>query len=631
MIGVKRPQGVWFAWLWLSVLAGSGAAGNPGGSPDTTHATADTTRAAAQEAAAHTEDPRDRFSFDPADTVRNREFWTRHAFSIDHFFESWPRFVIGRRGPIGADAEFSRYGIGRGRGVLHLGAVTLNDPQDDRIPLALVPTTPFGMMVTARSGSDFFPDAENIEGSYQIIEPAPPTSKPVAAFELSKGDRDLRQRRVRISSIEGPVGVDFEFDEVLNDGYGFDARGLIDGSGYGRSSTRIQGGNLRGALAGDVGYVFSFRRFESVQNGDLENAQAELRRDGHVAMIRTSLKAVHLTVFERSHSASVPDSSSSNHTAGVFVSVPMTWRGAGFTLGAGYEDIHSRQFAGQESNSRLQKGHVGATGRASLPGGIVAVLRGNATHHFDMSTDWGAGVALSRRLGSDNHAFVELSRGFRKPNLAELFGPRHPVTMNPSIEIVGNRDVGSETALEGSAAWQTRVGGFTNEARATAISVRDPILYETVSGQGNLLSPENSDPEDLVVLEDRAHFRMSVLGAILEVAGSIEYSPTDKGRFFSGVPESRAIAWTAIERDFFKKTSGVRLSAEYQYGGPRVAGSPDELPTYDVVNLKLVVRVIDAHVYIQWLNVTDEKYQTVWPYLMTPRTFVYGLEWTIFD
>jgi len=31
------------------------------------------------------------------------------------------------------------------------------------------------------------------------------------------------------------------------------------------------------------------------------------------------------------------------------------------------------------------------------------------------------------------------------------------------------------------------------------------------------------------------------------------------------------------------------------------------------------------------LNVTDEAYETVWPYLETPRTFVYGVEWTFFD
>jgi hypothetical protein len=162
--------------------------------------------------------------------------------------------------------------------------------------------------------------------------------------------------------------------------------------------------------------------------------------------------------------------------------------------------------------------------------------------------------------------------------------------------------------------------------------VQDPIAYETSPEAPSLKTAQNGEPGDLFVLEDRAHFRQPILwGAVFEVAGSIEYAPGDKSRFFEGVPEYRATAWAALGADLFRKTSAFRLSAEYLYGGERSAGSVDPLPPYDVVNLKFLLRIIDARLYVQWLNITDEKYQTVWPYLMTPRTFVYGVEWTIFD
>lgn len=637
MTRAKWPQSALVACVWLMLCPAPGGAAGGGDSPDTTATTvgepirAEGVKAVkGREGKEGKEAVEGRFFSASSDTIEGREFRARHAFSLDHFLELWPGFVVGRRGPIGADAEFSKYGIGRGRGVLYLGAVALNDPQDDRIPLGMVPTTGFEAMVATGVDKGFSPDAANIEGAYRIAEPAPPTDAPVAMFELSSGEHDLRQRRVRLSSIAGPVGIDFEFDELLNDGYVFDARGIVNADGG--SSTRVQGGNVRGELPGGVGYVFSFRRFRHVFDGGLLNADAGKRRDGHVAVIRSSIEGVNLSVFERSHRASVPDSVSSNHTAGVLLSVPVVWRGVEFSLGAGYEDIRSRQRVGEETRSRLEKGHVGVAGNAGLPGGIVAALRTNATHYFDMSTGWGAGLRLVRALGSGNQALIEINRRFRMPNLGELFQPRHPLIMNPSVEIAGNRYVEEETALEGVAAWHTRVGGLANEIRATAIRVRDPISYEPVSGEAVLLGPQNGDPDDLLVLEDRARFRHTLLGTLVEIAGSIEYAPGDgRARFFSGVPEYRANACAAIGRDFFKKTSGVRVSAEYQHGGRRKAGSLDGLPAYDVVNLKLLLRIMDARVYVQWLNVMDEKYQTVWPYLMTPRTFVYGVEWTIFD
>ncbi len=580
------------------------------------------------------------FPATPYDTTTGEEYGERHAFSLDHFFETWPAIMMERRGPIGGDADFSRYGIGRGRGALYLGYIPLNDPQDDRIPLALVPTSLFGSLTAGGEDGIFVFDRGNIEGAYRIAEPPTPVEKPVVDVELSRADRDLRQRRLGFSSTAGPIGIDFAYDELLNDGYQFDARDSIEGPNYGKSRTRVQGGNVRGELPGGGDYAFSFRRFTSVFDGDLLDFASELRRDGHLAAIRTSLDGFGLSVFERSHEASrwhdstEPDSATSNHTAGAYVSIPVSSGDRmNLTLDAGYEDIHSRQTVeGSESRSRLQKGHAGIAGRLAFAEDFVADVEANATHYFNMRTGWGAGVTVDKRLAGQNWLLLSLSRRFRMPNLGELFQPQHAPLMGPDIVITGNRYLSSESALEGSAGWFSRIGAFSNELRATVMRVSDPIAYETASsGGGDFLSPQNGRREDLVVLEERAGLRCSLAGTLIELEGAAEYSPSDRMGFFSGVPEVRGTARAAVGHELFKNTSALRLAAEFVHCGERTSGSIDALPAYDVVNVKLVVRLVDAHLYVQWLNVTDEQYQTVWPYLMTPRTFVFGVEWRIFD
>lgn len=631
-----RGYGVAALFAVLSLAAGGGAAWSGGDAPvDSTRADSTVTVVKAPTVVAdRVRRERAVFHASPYDTTTAEEIRKRHAFSLDHFLETRAGFVVGRRGPIGADADFSRYGVGRARARLYLGSVSLNDPQDDRIPLALVPTTFLGDLVTGDNADVFLPERGNIEGVYQVLEPAPPAEKPLVAVELSTGDRDLRQRRLRFSSIDGPVGVDFEFDELLNDGYQFDARGVVEGSGYGKSTTRMQGGNLRGALPGGANYAFSFRRFTSVFDGDLFAATSELRRDGHLAVIRTSVDRLSLSVFERSHKASAPDSSTGNHTTGVYASSSVELGDAADLLfGAGYEDIHSRQtMGGAESRPRLEKGYLGMTGRITPARNALIVVEAEATHCFDVETGWGAGLTAGKWFGVDNHMVVAFRRRFRMPNLGELFQPRHSVRMDPSVVLAGNRDVREETGLEASAAWLVRVGALTNEIRATAIRVDDPIFFDGVDGgAGGVRVPQNGDREDLVVLDDRADLRYRFLGFLFDLGGSFEYTPSDRVRFFSGVPEYRATATAAAGRDLFKNTSGFRLSAEYLRLGARTAGSIDPLAPYGVLNVKLVVRLVDARLYVQWLNVTDEAYETVWPYLETPRTFVYGVEWTFFD
>ena len=162
--------------------------------------------------------------------------------------------------------------------------------------------------------------------------------------------------------------------------------------------------------------------------------------------------------------------------------------------------------------------------------------------------------------------------------------------------------------------------------------MQNPVVYNRVEGEStSLRSAQNGVVEDLFVVEDRLRIRDTVLTMGVELSCGVEFTPSVRERYFASVPELRANAVASIGRDFFKKTSGLRFSVEYQYGGRRKAGSIQELPSYNVVNLKLVIRLIDANIYLQWLNVSDAKYVTVWPYLMTPKTFVYGVEWNIFD
>ena len=567
------------------------------------------------------------FRASPFDTISAGEIRERHAVSLDHFLETEPGVVMQRRGPVGADADFSRYGIGRGRARLFLGDIPLNDPQDDRYPLAIFETTLLGDLV---SGDDaYLPEKSGIEGTYRVLEPAPPTEKPVVTVEFSRGDRDLRQRRLRFSSIEAPVGIDLEFDELLNDGYAFDARGLVSGQNYGKSTVRSIGGNLRGALPGGSDYAFSFRRFTSTFQGDLRSADAELRRDGHLASMRVSSGRANLTVFERTHKAQAPDSVTSNHTTGVYASSAFVLgEAAEIVAGAGYEDIHSRQtMGGEETRPRLEKAHAGMTARFRSASRFI-VLDAEAAHCFDLETGWGGSASAAQWFGEKNRVLVELGRRYRLPNLGELFQPIH-ATPYPADFVGGNTGVGEETALEAGAAWLLRAGGFTNELRATAIRVDDPIFYD--GAEGGIRAATNGAREDIVVFDDRAELRGNLVGFAVALSGSFEYAPGDREQYFSGVPEYRATATAALGRDLFKDTSAFRLSAEYVRVGSRSSGSIDPLSPYGVLNLKLDVRLIDANLYAHWLNVTDESYETVWPYLATPLTFAYGIEWTIFD
>ena len=109
----------------------------------------------------------------------------------------------------------------------------------------------------------------------------------------------MGQRRVKFSSVVGPVGIDLGYDESRTNGYSFDARGLVDGNNYGKTRTRIQSANVRGELPSGGDYLFSFRRYSNTIDGDLISPDRTHRRDGHVGLMETSFGRFQLSIFER--------------------------------------------------------------------------------------------------------------------------------------------------------------------------------------------------------------------------------------------------------------------------------------------------------------------------------------------
>ena len=215
------------------------------------------------------------------------------------------------------------------------------------------------------------------------------------------------------------------------------------------------------------------------------------------------------------------------------------------------------------------------------------------------------------------------------PNLGELFLPRHPAGGSGTTEVVGNRELESESSHEASATWYGRIGPVENEVRGSVINVRTPILPATAPAFPTpTVRPVNSPGQTLSILEDRAKITASIWGVGIQLAGGIEVAGGDRDGYFEGVPEYRAIGTLSIGRSLFSDTSDILVTGEYQHTGRRQAQRGTELSSYRVVNVKLSARLVDAQLYLLWLNYLDEEYETSSPYLMTPRTFVYGVAWT---
>lgn len=567
----------------------------------------------------------------PFDTIDAEEYAGPRSFSLDQFLQSLSGYVIERFGPIGAFASYSRYGIGRARGAVYLGGVPLNDPQDGRAPLALVPVSSIRQLGFGASGGRYVAGQAGIEGLIQIVEPRELPREPTVMIDVGKGDHRLKQRRAMYSSPRKPAGIDFGYDELRDGGYAFDARGLVNGTDYGSSATRMSDAELRGVLANGEAYRFALKRFQTSLLGDTLEDFSDNTRHGYIASMETSVDAFQLTVFGRSYTVSTRDSVTMNQTTSIALTAPLDGDSRRVVVSAGYEDVLARQeIAGASAGDRLQTAWASAATASMLSGNTMIEIAADMSHQFARAWAWGARAAVVRRVGEVHRVIAEVRRGYRLPNVGELFLPLHRVGES-TTDAVGNRDLKSESSLEASLKWISMAGPLRNELQATAIRIQDPILPVAVAQLPTaLIQPANTDAQGVQIIEDRLSVRTSYRGIELQVSGGVMVAAGSRDRYFEGVPETRVVAAASLGRSLFKNTSHILVGGELEYSGPRTAGGP-RLDPYNVVNFKLEGRLVDAHIYLSWLNAFDEVYETQWPYLMTPQTVAYGIAWTLYN
>lgn len=567
------------------------------------------------------------------DSVPGGSFAASHVFSLDQFLENVPGLVLLRAGSVGAPAGFSRFGLGAGRGIVLLDGIPLNDPQDGIAPLALIPTTDVGTL--AFGGRGGMTGGNSIEGVLNIRSQAPPLTKPETLIELSKGTNDLKQRRARFSSIQSTLGIDIAYDELLNDGYQFDASGALFSPDLGRFSSRVYSMRVRGRLSDTDEYSLSFKHYTSAYMGLLLDRNRELRRRGHLGVASVRLGDLQVKAYEREFesalriSSVITDRSSDNQTVGAIATFDM---GAGTIVTAGFEDLVSRQEIGEAvASPDLQNVNMGVSTRGGWRG-FDATADARVHHQFSHATAWGGGVSLARNLTVRHRMRVSAERRYRLPTLEELFCPRYESSPGSGTFISGNADVGSEHSYELGGALESTFGGLRNQLSATLMRVGDPVLlFAAGDSGGELYTAGNGESETATVLMDRASLSRRWFGNWLTLAGGVTYSTGDRDYFTRAMPKTRVDASLSIGRMLFRPSTDMIFTAQFQHSGARRTGIADELPAYQVLNLKLDARLLDAHLYLLWFNVTNEEYQTVAPYLMTPRTFVYGIEWTIFS
>ncbi|HET6463917.1 MAG TPA: TonB-dependent receptor [Candidatus Krumholzibacteria bacterium] len=551
-------------------------------------------------------------------------FLRRHAFSLDHFLELMPDGVVARLGPIGNEAFYSRWGIGRGRALVVANGIPLNDPQDGTAPFVHVATSGIASLtMDAREKLTFAPAAE---GSITLRDLVPMPDRPHTFIELTKATNELRQRRVRFGSEAGRVGLDLSYDEVLDDGYDFNADDLATFPS-GAANTRNAGAVLRGDLTERTRYDAGIRRFRSSTTGDLESAANEGSRSGHLAWAGVGMGSARAVIYGRGYNATRPDSNTTNESVGGTVSWNLESGGQTLHMFALGERTNATQLVGTgEARSQVTQGNAGASteltrgGFAFFGHGVV----GGDTRAFA----WGAGAGVRHDLPlGDVTLFGQ--RTFRMPTIGERYLPEH---VRDGFLISGRQTLDPETALEGSADWNLRRGGLVNRVRASWMRSRDYITFAPVSGDPASRRAANSgDEPTMTFFEERAGLTTHV-GAVemLADAGG-RYTSGDRAGLFLSVPRTQASASLLFGMQFFEKSSALYLGGEYEYSAERRDYNGVVLDSFNVVNVSLVARLVDARFYAKWLNVLDEQYQTVSGYLMTPQTLEYGIEWTLFD
>lgn len=567
------------------------------------------------------------------DTLNRRQYLAVHSFSFDHFLESLPGFVLTREGPIGKSTTFSRYGFGSGRATVYLGGIPVNDPQNGLAPLAQFPAGGVGSVVTGDvfAGRTLSPDG--LEGGVEVLEAAPPEGRPRTFIEVSKGKNNLRQRRVRFSSADAVFGLDLGYDELLNDGYSFDARQLNSlqfrrGIGYGKSLSRHYTMNLRGRLSEDETYLISFRKFTSNSDGDLFALDAQQRLSGHLASVHTGVGRFKLAFFERGYKTTWPDSLTVNQTTGAVADVRLvSGEKTVVDLGVGFEDIIAKmELNGAKARPKLRQTTARLTAAHELGRRTVGRVQLSGTDQHGLASGWGGSASFSRRAGRFSTG-LDLRRAYRMPNLGELFAPAHTVRGGAAV-VSGNRYLDGETAWEAGGRFGFHYGGFTSETRLAAVQVDNPVVF---ARDGGWLVASNGPRERLAVLEERLRLDVLYRGFELNVAGCGVGAGGDREDYFVSVPKRTAVLSARVGRNLFEATSALHFGVEYVYRSGRGSRTGGELPSYRLVNFKVDARLLDANMYMLLINAFDELYQTEEGYLMTPRTFVYGLAWSLFE
>jgi len=583
------------------------------------------------------------FAASPFDSISQRSYLQRHAFSLDHFMEREPGFVLGRFGPIGKDVLLSRYGFGSGRAEVFFDDVPVNDPQNDVAPLADLPVSGMGMLLEGAATGAPLVAPGGLEGRVRFVEAEPDPIQPSTFIEASKGENDLRQRRVWFGTMQGSAGLDLGYDELLNEGYGFDARSLegdefISDTDFGKCRSRYLTMNVRGKLDDGDAYRFSFRRFTASSQGDLVSASSRQQRDGHLAIMAADLGRFRLRLFSRGYDAeflptpeSAPDSSTSNLTGAGNVHVRLLGdRNGALSLGVGFEEIHSSQVVGgAESHPLLRRSTASLVAERALPGRFSGRVEFGGTNPQGMTGGWGGEVAVAKEIGP--HAIgVYVGRRYRMPNLGELFLPVHNLSSGNTLS--GNRYLEPEYGGEVGGRLTIRLGPLVNELRVLTLRVENPIMYLPRSASPPTWRvAENGASERMGVVEDRFRLEAHAGGFLISAAASAAWTTGDREAYFRAVPETDVRGSLRVGRELFKATSALSVGADYAYRSSRSGFTGGTLSAYHVFDFKAEGRLLDANMYVVLLNAFDEGYETIDGYLMTPRTFVYGISWRLFD
>jgi hypothetical protein len=508
-----------------------------------------------------------------------------------------------------------------------VNGIPMNDPEDGVAPFVHIATS--GISSLTMDAPEKLTFAPATEGSLSLRDLVAPLGKPHTFIELTKANNQLRQRRVRFGSEAGRVGLDMSYDEVLDDGYNFDANDdLLSPPPKGAANSRNAAIAVRGDMAEHESYSAGIRRFQSSTSGDLQSATATSSRSGHLAWASVGLGTTEAIIYGRGYRSARPDSSTTNESLGGTVAWNLRRRGATLHMFALGEHTNADQaIGGALAHNRVSQANAGVSTdleRAGFTWFGHAVAGGDGH-----SLTWGAGAGARHDVVRGDLT-LSAQRTFRLPSIAERYLPEHA---RDGFQLSGNKSLDPESALEANADWTLQSGGVINRVRGSWMRSEDYISFAAVAGDTAFArrAANASGTPSMTFLEERVGLTTNV-GAleVLADAGA-RWSGGDRAGLFQSVPRAQVNASLTCGMQLFQKSSALYLGGEFTHMDDRRDYNGAPLSAYNVVNVSLVGRLVDARFYARWLNLLDERYQTVAGYLMTPRSLSYGIEWTLFD